>query len=261
MNDHSIEHRRFTAGTSAVIALGWREVVRFLRQPSRIIGTLGTGLVVWLVLASGFAGSFAAPGDAPAAPGYGGFLTPGMAGLVVMFASVFGAISLIEDRQSGFLRGVLAGPTPGWSLAASKLLPGALLATAQGAIILLGASVFLGVPLAHTLLAIAPLAFIAAGVTGLALGLAWVVNSVQGFHGVMNAVIMPVWLLSGSVFPAEGAAGWLRAIMLANPMTWANRALRAALDSGSFDLIGLSVAAVWAAAGFVVAAWVMSRRR
>ncbi|MDX2148692.1 MAG: ABC transporter permease [Planctomycetota bacterium] len=228
-------------GWGALGALLGREITRFFRQPTRPIAAVATPLMILVFLAAGFARTFAPAGDASGLaqgvgePGsYGSFALAGMISLAVMFSAIFSAISLIEDRNSGFLQGVLVSATPRWALVGAKVGAGSLLAAAQGAL-LLPALPILGIwpdPLS-LLIAMAALTCLAIGVCGLALALAWRVDSIQGFHGIMNGVLMPMWLLSGSVFQVAGSAGWLRALMLANPLTWPTEAARHALTGAA----------------------------
>ncbi|MBC7835667.1 MAG: ABC transporter permease [Phycisphaerales bacterium] len=223
-----------------------RELVRFGRQRSRVIAALGTPLMIWLVLASGFAGSGGGPGGVTDGAGYGAYLVPGMAVMVVLFTSIFAAISLIEDRHAGFLQSVLVSPAPRWALVGSKVAAVSLVSLAQAVVILVAAPLT-GVALTPmgVALGLAALLSISVGLSGLGLALAWQVDSVQGFHGVMNLVLMPMWLLSGAFFALEGASTWLRAVMSLNPLTWPSEALRWALLGES----GLPLPLAWAGAG------------
>lgn len=202
-----------------------RELLRILRQPTRIVATLGTAAIFWLLVASGFARSIqvseAGGGDAVS---YSAYLLPGIALMVVMFGTVFGAISLIQDRHAGFLQSVLVGPTPLWVVALSKLLPAAVLSTVQG-VVVLGAVLFLDGGESGVfgfLLSTLALLATAVGVLGIGLALAWRIDSVAGFHGVMNLVLLPGWVLSGALFPIAGAMVWLAWVMRINPLYWAN---------------------------------------
>jgi len=232
------------SGLPGMRALAMRELVRFTRQPSRVIAAVGTPLLLWVFLGSGFAGSFGGAGT------YAGHLLPGMVMLTVVFSSVFAAISLIDDRNAGFLQGVLASPLPRWALVGSKLLGGGSVAVAQGVVLipgayLLGMSPSIG-GLAQALLAACAAATL---VMGLSLALAWRVNSVQGFHGVMNLVLMPMWMLSGAFFPVSGASLWLKVVMLANPLTWATEAMRTGI-TGEASLLAPGWI-VWAVVGLL----------
>jgi ABC-2 type transport system permease protein len=254
-------------GAGALSALLRREIVRFWRQPSRVIGTLGTVVLIWIVLGSGFAGSFMAPlgaGDEVGSLPYAAYVVPGMAAMVVLFTSIVAAISLIDDRHAGFLQSVMVSPAPAWAVVGSKVAGCALLAVSQGALVLI-ASPLAGVPLTAMgfVLGLAALGCIALGIGGIGLALAWRIDSVQGFHGVMNLVMMPMWLLSGAFFPVASAAGWLKWVMLLNPMTWPTEALRGALLHDGPGALGMPLAwagaAAFAAMG-VAAPWMVMRR-
>lgn len=243
-------------GLAATLALTRREFVRILRQPSRLAASIATPVLLWVLLASGFARSFRAPLELASgeSPSYSLYLLPGMLTMTVLFSSIFGAMSLIEDRHAGFLQSALVSPAPRWAIAASKLLGSSLVATAQAAV-LLPAALVLGrdVGLAGLGLCVGGLLCVALGISGLGLAAAWWVDSVQGFHGIMNLVLMPMWLLSGSLFPLEGASGWLRVLMMLNPVTWSTRALHGALGlGGGFDAIAWSVSVLFAGAGVML---------
>lgn len=213
-----------TPARAATIALTRRELVRFLRQPTRIAASILTPLIIWLFLAAGLARAIDADSN------FALFLLPGMATLTVVFGSIFTAISLIEDRHEGFLQGVLASPAPRSSIVIAKAVGGGLVATAQAAVLLAGAP-FLGAtpgPIG-ILLALGALLSIGIAIGAIGVAGAWWVDSTQGFHAIMNTVLMPMWLLSGAVFPLATSAGWLRVAMLANPLTWATGALREAI--------------------------------
>lgn len=239
-----------TVQLRAIAALVHRELKRFVRQPTRIVASVGTPMVMLVFLGSGFAGSFR---GGVANGSYVAHLLPGLATLSVVFGAVFGSISLIEDRHAGFLQSVLVSPVAGWAVAAAKLAAGSVVATAEG-VVLLAAAPLVGLePTAWGLFAaVAVLALIALGVGGVSLSAAWWVDSVPGFHGVMNLVLMPMWLLSGALFPVSGASMWLRWVMLANPLTWSTAALRVAMG-GPAETPGGSLPAVVVAVAFGIA--------
>lgn len=244
------------------LAVQWiltkREFVRTVRQPSRIVAAIATPALIWIVLASGFADSFAPPG---ADGSYGAFLVPGMAVMVVVFGSVFGAIALIEDKREGFLQGVMVGPAPRWAIGQGKLVAASLITWLQGLVVLL-----LALPYSHASIggwwhAALVLGAVSFGVNGLALAFAWRMNSVAGFHGVMNLVLMPMWLLSGSVFPRDGAAGWMGAVMSINPLTHCTEAIRAALTGTPPNSTQWAATLFVAAAGVALATLSVPKRR
>ena len=232
----------------ATYTLWVRDIVRFYRQRSRILGALGSPVVFWLLLGSGLGTSFRLASDTPLAGGYLEYFYPGTLALIVLFTAVFSTISVIEDRREGFLQGVLVAPVPRGSIVLGKILGGTTLAIMQAALFLLLA------PVANVQLRLASvpslaivLGIMAFAVTGLGFLLAWSLDSTQGFHATMNLFLIPMWLLSGAVFPAAGAAGWIRTVMLVNPMTYGVSALRAVLlgetQSGGSLVDGPSVGA------------------
>lgn len=248
-----------------------RELVRFYRQPSRVIGALLTPLLFWLFIGAGVGNSFNTGGPG-ASPGSGNFLQyffPGTLVLIVFFTAIFSTISVIEDRREGFLQSVLVAPVSRLTIAGGKIVGGALLALFQAVIFLAFAPVagFALNPatIGGTLLA---LALVAAGLTGLGFLIAWSMDSTQGFHAIMNVFLIPLWLLSGSAFPVGGAHGWLRFLMKLNPMTYGVTLVRRALYGGApHDWSGepsaglcLAVTIGFSLAMVILSGW-MARRR
>jgi ABC-2 type transport system permease protein len=226
----------------AAATLWQRELVRFFRQPSRVAGAIGTPLVFWLFMGSGLSGSFREPGTAGVS--YLQFFFPGTIVLVLLFAAIFSTISVIEDRHEGFLQGVLVAPVGRGAIVAGKVLGGATLAWLQGAVFLLLAPLAgLHLTVASGLAAAGILALLAVSLTAIGFGFAWKVDSVQGFHAVMNVVLLPMWLLSGAFFPLAGAPWWLGLLMRVNPLTYGVSALH--------DLLVVRGAAAPAAPGIV----------
>ncbi|MDX2115924.1 MAG: ABC transporter permease [Planctomycetota bacterium] len=230
------EGRDGESGVAAALALTARELRRFVRQPSRVASSIGTPVLLWLFASAGLGGAMVV-GDAGAdgeAAGYAAFLLPGMATMVVLFSTIFAAISLIQDRQAGFLQSVLVSPAPAWAIVFSKVTGGAVIAAAQAAILLLGAPLA-GLspgPLGYAG-AFAVAACTAIALTSLGLAAAWRVNSTAGFHGIMNMLLMPTWLLSGAIFPVDQAAGWLGFVARLNPLHWCVNAMARTLGAPS----------------------------
>jgi ABC-2 type transport system permease protein len=205
--------------TGGVWSLWRRELVRFFAA--------GSPLLFWLLLGSGFSSSFRVPGSEET--DYLEYFYPGTLVLVVLFAAIFSTISIIEDRREGFLQGVLAAPVSRTAIVAGKVLGGATLAWLQGAAFLLLAPVAgLHVSVASLLAAAGVLALLALVLTAIGFACAWSVDSVQGFHAIMNLLLVPLWLLSGAVFPLTGAPAWLAVLMRLNPLTYGVAALRQA---------------------------------
>ncbi len=210
-----------------------RELLHFLRQRSRLVGFIGSPVIFWLVIGSGFNRSFSYIGARPDIS-YLEFYFPGTIVLTMLFTAIFASISIIEDRHSGFLQGVLVAPVPRISIASGKIMGGATLALIQ-AVLLLFLVPVLGIDMtAESIVAtLLSLTVLAVGLAGLGFVIAWRMDSTQGFHAVMNLVLIPLWLLSGALFPVHGAAGWMEKIMLCNPLYYGMSAFRQSLYLGT----------------------------
>ena len=209
----------FTQAFWGMWALCQREFIRFLRQRSRLVGAFLSPLLFWLLLGFGIDGA----SNSSAVGGAGNFkqfFIPGMMVLGVVFTAIYSAISLIEDKNTGFLQGVLVSPLPRWSLVLSKILGASFIALFQG-LLLLPLSYLSGLQLSPLdfLLCLVLFFFIAFFVASLALHFGWKIESVAGFHGIMNTVLMPMWFLSGATFPIK--SGPLFFISRLNPLTYA----------------------------------------
>ena len=222
----------------AVATLWRREVIRFVRQRSRLVGALAQPFVFWLLLGGGLSPSFRPPG-APAGTSYLAYLYPGILALVLLFTAIFATISTVEDRHSGFLQGVLVAPVSRTAIVVGQALGGTTLAVGQG-LAFLAFAPLAGLRLAPlgVLGAVGVMVVIAFGLTNLGLLIAWRIESTQGFHAIMNLILMPIWLLSGAFFPVAGAPGWLGWVMRLNPLTYGMAALRRALYVAAPTRIG-----------------------
>jgi ABC-2 type transport system permease protein len=208
-----------------------RELVRFFRQRSRVIGAIGSPALFWLLLGSGFGQSFRPTTAGPLVNGYLEYFYPGTLALIVLFTSIFSTISIIEDRHEGFLQGVLVAPVSRIDIVTGKLLGAATLATLQATIFLLAAPVAVRAITPEIVLqTVGLLALLSVALSGLGFIVAWQFDSVQGFHAIMNLVLVPLWILSGAAFPAGGAAPWVAKLMTANPLTYGVAALRHVLS-------------------------------
>ena len=217
----------------AVRTIWQREIIRFMRQRSRLIGAIAQPLAFWLLLGGGFSASFRPPG-ALAGSGYLEYLYPGIIVLVLLFTAIFSTIAVIEDRKMGFLQGMLVAPISRKGIVLGQALGSATLAMLQGVVFLVLAP-FIGIQLSFaTVLAAAAVMFcIALALSNLGLIIAWRMESVQGFHAIMNLILMPIWFLSGAFFPATGLPGWFAWIMRLNPLTYGMAALRRCLYMSS----------------------------
>ena len=245
------------------ISLWWREIVRFYRQKSRVVGVIASPVLFWLVIGSGFGNSFR--GGGAGAQHYLDYFYPGALTMVVLFTSIFAMMSVIEDRKEGFLLSVLVAPVSRSVIVMGKVLGGATLATIQGLIFLVFAPMvgihftflsFLGVVLVVWLVSFS--------LTALGFAIAWPMDSSQAFHAIVNLFLLPIWLLSGALFPLSGASPWIRAIMRANPLTYGDEALRSLMYPGTTRgfSVGIDIAILggFSLLMFVAAFWLANRR-
>jgi ABC-2 type transport system permease protein len=214
------------------ISLAKRELVRFLRQRNRIIGALATPIVFWLLIGLGMGRSFKGPAGSLGEDNYLVYFFPGTVIMVLLFTAIFSTITIIEDRREGFLQSVLVAPVSRMAIVLGKVLGGTALATGQAILFLLLAPLIgIHLTVGSFLLSVLIMLLTSFALTALGVCIAWRMNSTAGFHAIMNLFLMPMWFLSGALFPAENANPGLRYIMLANPLTHALSALRESLDS------------------------------
>ncbi len=210
------------------VSLCWRELIRFVRQRSRIIGALATPVLFWIVIGAGMGKSFRA--DMPGGGNFIEYFFPGTLVMILLFTAIFSEISVIEDRREGFLQSVLVAPVSRMAIVLGKVLGGTLLATAQGILFLLLAPL-VGIHLdpASFAAAVGVTLIVSFALSGLGFCIAWRMSSTQGFHVIMNLFLIPMWFLSGAMFPADGAHGTMRLLMSLNPLTYGVSSLRKAL--------------------------------
>lgn len=219
-----------------VWSLTQRELVRFVRQRSRAIGAFLQPVIFWVLFGTGFSESFRMGGEGGTT--YAEFFLPGIAAMIVMFTAIFSAISVIQDRNEGFLQGVLVAPVSRTSIVFGKLCGGTILAVLQALLFLGLAAALHGVgfvPQVEWNLSVTGflgmllfLALMGFGLCGLGYIFAWRLDSIQGFHAIMSVLLFPMWLLSGAFFAAP-EAGWLKWVIAVNPLTYGVAGLRRAM--------------------------------
>ncbi len=214
--------------TPVILTLAQRELVRFFRQRNRVIGAMVQPIMFWGLFSAGFVGS-----------GLGAaFFFPGTIAMILLFTAIFSTISIIEDRREGFLQSVLVAPAPRWAMVFGKILGGSAIAMLQAMLFLvLGwLTLRLSSSPVEVLLAVVLMAVIAVALTSLGFFIAWRMESTQGFHAIMSVFLFPMWLLSGSLFPAE-EGNWLTILSRFNPLTYGVAGLRQYLH---FDGAGVA---------------------
>jgi len=192
-----------------------RELVRFMRQRSRVIGAFAPPVIFWFLIGSGLGHSFR---DA----NYLQYFFPGTIVLIILFTAIFSTISIIEDRHAGFLQSALVAPLSRVTIVTGKISGAGLLALVHALpFLFLAPLAGIHVPVTSWLSVACLLVAMSIGLGGLGFLLAWRLDSTQGFHAIMNLFLIPMWLLSGALFPASGAARWVRIVMWCNPLTYA----------------------------------------
>jgi ABC-2 type transport system permease protein len=211
------------------LSLWRREVVRFYRNISRVVGIVASPLLFWVVIGAGFGKSFRNP-TTGSSQSYLDFFFPGALMMIVLFTSIFAMMSLIEDRNEGFLLSVLVAPVHRSVIVLGKVMGGTTLATIQGVLFLVIAPL-LGIHfgLVQLLLIVLDIFLVSFSLTALGFIIAWPMDSTSGFHAIVNLFLIPLWLLSGSMFPVSSASPWMAFLMRVNPLTYGTEALRGLL--------------------------------
>ncbi|MDB5294717.1 MAG: type transporter [Phycisphaerales bacterium] len=225
------------------LSLAQRELVRFIRQPHRVVGALATPIVFWLLIGLGMGRSFRGEG-VPGGGDYLQFFFPGTVLMILLFTAIFSTISIIEDRREGFLQSVLVAPVSRMSIVLGKVLGGAALAFGQGLLfLLLGPLAGLKLTVGGFAAAAGMMAIVSFALTALGFCIAWRMSSTQGFHAIMNLFLMPMWFLSGALFPPRADTfAPLRWTMVLNPLTYGLAGMRRALYVGTATGAELSAA-------------------
>ncbi len=254
---------------ATVRVLWWRDMVRFIRQRSRLFGALVQPVVFWLLIGGGMASTFRL--GSAVGLGYMEYFYPGIVVMMVLFASIFGTITVIEDRHEGFLQSVLVGPGSRGSIVVGKSLGVGSVGVLQGTLFLALAP-FAGFAFGSIAWGWLALFMVLSALALSAFGfaLAWWIDSSQGYHAVMSILLLPAWVLSGAMFPPSGDGGTMRTIMAANPMSYMVSGVRRAFYSGGLPAgtsvssslaIDLAVVGGSAVAACALATWVCYKRR
>lgn len=248
-----------------VYTLAWREIVRFVRQRNRLVGAFLQPIVFFVLFGQAFSGSFKPP--EAYSGGFQEYVFPGTIVMILLFTAIFATISIIEDRREGFLQSVLVAPVPRLAMVLGKILGGTILAVFQASLFF--CAVFflrLEITPVAAVQALGLMFVIGIAMTALGFTIAWRMESTQGFHAIMSVFLLPMWLLSGALFPADGAPLWLAWMIKLNPLSYGLAALRHVLYPGielpGLPSLGLSLGVTFAFAAItVLAAAAISRTR
>jgi ABC-2 type transport system permease protein len=216
---------------STIYILWLRQIKKYFRARSRIIGSLGQPLLFLLAFGFGFGQVFSRAGQG----NYIQYLGPGVIMMSVLFTAVFSGIDLIWDRQFGFLKETLVAPVPRWQIMLGKTLGGATVAAFQGLIVFILTLIAgfrfhssLMLPLAAVFVFLVAVLF-----TSLGVAIASRIEDMQGFQLIMNFLVMPTFFLSGALFPLRGLPAVMAAIVRIDPLAYGVDGLRGALINTS----------------------------
>jgi ABC-2 type transport system permease protein len=244
---------------SVIYILWLREMKRYLRSRPQILASLGQPLLYLLVLGFGLGPVFQKSGQGS----YLQFIAPGVVGMSILFTSMFSGIGLLWDRQFGFLKETLVAPVPRLQIMIGRTLGGASVALVQGTLVL---TVCLIAGFRPYSLAMLPVAFlfmamIAIVFTALGTAIGSTLRDMQGFQLIMNFLVMPMFFLSGALFPLSGVPTALAIATSLDPLSYGIDGLRGALiDQWHFGVaIDLAVLGVVASGFVVLGAWAFSR--
>ncbi|HRN49694.1 MAG TPA: ABC transporter permease [Anaerolineales bacterium] len=218
---------------SAFYTIWLRDLTRFLRNRSRIFTSLAQPLLYLAIFGSGLS-SLLSGTTALGGVSFTAFVYPGVIGLTIMFTALFTAISVVYDREFGFLKEVLVSPAPRLAVALGKVVGGSTIALLQG-VLTLPLAWLLGLPLTFGQVAqlIGIMAVLAAVCTALGLLISTRLRGIEGYNVIINFLMMPLFLLSGALFPLAGLPGWMNVLVSVNPMAYATDALRQVALAGS----------------------------
>ncbi len=215
-----------------------REILRFRRSPARVVSSLAQPFLFLFVFGIGLSPLFREQGAATF--DYKKFLFPGVVAMSVLFSAVFSAISIVWDREFGFLREMLVAPVSRTSLVVGKAIGGGTVAVFQGVIIVAAAPI-IGVSLSPIVIVklLGLMTLLAFALTAFGIVIASRMQRMEAFQVVMSLVVNPMFFLSGAMFPLNNLPGWLAAITRLNPMTYAVDAMRRVLaTSGALQESG-----------------------
>ncbi|MCX6782043.1 MAG: ABC transporter permease [Candidatus Magasanikbacteria bacterium] len=222
-----------------IYILWLRQIKRYLRSKSRIVGSLAQPLLFLLALGYGFGSVYQKAGEG----NYLNFLAPGIIGMSILFTSVFSGMEVIWDRQFGFLKETLVAPMSRFSIMIGRTLGGATVATLQGVLVMLISILFGFHPASW--FALLPAVFImfltALLFTSLGTMIASFLDDMQGFQLIMNFLVMPLFFLSGALFPLQGLPTALGIIARIDPLSYGIDALRGLLINAGHYGLGMDI--------------------
>jgi len=227
-----------------------REVKRFLRSRARMVGALGQPLLFLVALGYGLGPVFRQAGQG----NYLEFIAPGIIGMAIIFTSIFNGMQMIWDRQFGFLKETMVAPVSRLSIMFGRTLGGATVATMQGILVLIIAVIagFRPVSLPALVPAVFVMLLVALLFSALGMAVASRLRDMQGFQLIMNFLVMPLFFLSGALFPLNNVPKTLFWIARLDPLAYGVDALRHFLIGVSTFGLAMDIAVLAAVSTFLL---------
>jgi ABC-2 type transport system permease protein len=226
----------------AVYIIWYRDLLRYSRERAQVVASLAQPLLYLVIFGTGLSAAIGGSRFGGAGGSYQTFIYPGIIGMTILFTSIFGAMSVVWDREFGFLKEVLVAPIDRSAVAIGKTLGGATRAMIQGLLLLVLAPI-IGVALSvGSVVGIVLLAFVLAfALSALGVAVASRMRSMQGFQVVMNFLMLPMFFLSGALFPLSGLPDWMTVLTRLDPASYGMDALRRTVLGPSADPLGLTL--------------------
>ncbi|HEX4579468.1 MAG TPA: ABC transporter permease [Candidatus Dormibacteraeota bacterium] len=222
----------------AVYIIWYRDVLRYWRDRTRLVTSLAQPLLYLLIFGVGLSSALGrgalGGSDVPASFNYIQFMYPGIIGMAVLFTAIFSAMSVVWDREFGFMREILVAPISRSAVALGKALGGATQATIQGVVMLIFAPL-IGVHLTVlSVVELVPLLFVLAfSLSCFGVAVSARMRTLQGFQVMMNFLMMPMFFLSGSLFPLRGLPAWMTVLTRFDPVAYGIAPVRSAVLGGT----------------------------
>jgi ABC-2 type transport system permease protein len=236
---HTPRWRRTLTG---VYVIWYRDLLRYWRDRTRLVASLAQPLLFLVIFGVGLSSSLGSVGrGGSGSAGFGGaggtisyvqYMYPGVVGMAVLFSAMFSSMSIVWDREFGFLKEILVAPIDRSAVAVGKALGGATQAMFQG-LIMLAVGPAVGVHLTPlTVLEVLPILFLLAfTLSAFGVSIAARMRSMQGFQVIMNFLLMPIFFLSGALFPVVGLPAWMTVLTRVDPVAYGIAPLRTAVLS------------------------------
>ncbi|MGE5576084.1 MAG: ABC transporter permease [Syntrophothermus sp.] len=238
-----------SSNARAVYVIWLRELIKFWREKLRIVTSLIQPAVWLFIMGKGLGSSFGGPGGVD----YVKFMFPGVVGMTVLFSSLFSSISIVWDREFGFLKEILVAPVSRTAIVIGKALSGSTTAMLQGFLVLLFAPLIgmtLSLPVILGALGLMFLISFALASTGILIAAR--MESMQSFQLIMNFFVMPMFFLSGAIFPLRGLPAWMGALARINPLAYGIDAMKSVIIGLHEFALGTDIAVIAATAAVMI---------